>query len=142
MLIQTEYEADQQPTEASTCAAVSKVVLLVDDDQGFLLASAKILGAAGFAVLEADGFRRALEFIEGGERIDLMLTDLVMPEQVNGLALSRMARMRRPDMRILYLTAYDIPGASDEALGPILSKPIADDALVDAVRHALAARGE
>ena len=61
-----------------------------------------------------------------------------MPERVNGIALSRMARMRRPGLKIIYLTAYDIPGIEDEANGPVLRKPIDDDRLVAEVRHALA----
>jgi hypothetical protein len=34
-----------------------------------------------------------------------------MPERINGVALSRMARMRRPGLKAIYLTAYDIPGS-------------------------------
>ena len=60
-----------------------------------------------------------------------------MPGSVNGLALSRMARMRRKDLKILYVTGYSIPGAEREALGPILLKPVDDQQLVAEVERAL-----
>ncbi len=70
--------------------------------------------AAGFEVVIAPDYRLALEELESSLPIDLLITDIVMPERVNGIALSRMARMRRPDIKVIYLTAYDIPGVEDE----------------------------
>jgi CheY-like chemotaxis protein len=60
-----------------------------------------------------------------------------MPDRVNGLALARMARLRRPGLGVIYLTAYDIPGADEEALGQILRKPFDSDQLLRAVRQEL-----
>jgi hypothetical protein len=61
-----------------------------------------------------------------------------MPDRVNGVALSRMAQMRRPGLKVIYLTAYDIPGIEDEAVGPVLRKPIDEDRLVAEVKRILA----
>ena len=47
-----------------------------------------------------------------------------MPDSVNGIALSRMARLRRRDLKVIYITGYSIPGVEREALGPILRKPV------------------
>jgi CheY-like chemotaxis protein len=69
----------------------------------------------------------------------LLITDIVMPERVNGVALSRMAQMRRPRLKVNYLTGYDIPGVEDVANGPVLRKPIDDEQLVAKVRSILAA---
>ena len=113
-------------------------ILLVDDDAAFAAAATRVLRTAGLEVCPAPDYRLALEELESTRRIDLLVTDIVMPERVNGVALSRMARMRRPDLKVIYLTAYDIPGAEDEALGPILCKPVDDDRLVAEVRRALA----
>jgi CheY-like chemotaxis protein len=68
-----------------------------------------------------------------------LITDIVMPARVNGVALSRMARMRPPELKVIYLTAYDIPGVEDEAIGPVLRKPIDDEQLVAEMRRRLAA---
>ncbi len=112
-------------------------ILLVDDDESFRYATEKTLKEAGFTVTSAADYRRALDAINGSGRIDLLLTDVVMPNRVNGFALARMARMRRMNLHVLYMTAFDIP--THEAEGKILRKPISGEALVTEVRDALAA---
>jgi CheY-like chemotaxis protein len=79
----------------------------------------------------------ALQHLESERPIDLLVTDIVMPQRVNGLALGRMARLRRPNIKIIYLTAYDIPNISNEALGPILRKPIELEQIVIEVKRVL-----
>ena len=99
-------------------------ILVVDDDLAFGDATAKMLRAAGFEVFVAPDHRLALEDLESTRPIDLLITDIVMPERVNGVALSRMAQMRRPGLKVIYLTGYDIPGVEEEDVGPLLRKPI------------------
>jgi CheY-like chemotaxis protein len=113
-------------------------ILVVDDDSVCGDATARVLRAAGFEVFLAPDYRLALEDLESTRPIDLLITDIVMPDRVNGLALSRMARMRRPELKVIYLTAYDIPGLEDEAAGPVLRKPIDDERLLAEVRRVLA----
>jgi CheY-like chemotaxis protein len=113
-------------------------ILVVDDDLAFGDSTARVLRAAGFEVFLAPDHRLALEDLESTRPIDLLITDIVMPDRVNGVALSRMARMRRPELKVIYLTAYDIPGVEDEAAGPVLRKPIDGEQLVAEVRRVLA----
>jgi CheY-like chemotaxis protein len=113
-------------------------ILVVDDDSVFGDATARVLRAAGFEVFLAPDYRLALEDLESTRPIDLLITDIVMPDRVNGVALSRMARMRRPELKVIYLTAYDIPGVEDDAIGPVLRKPIDDERLLANVRRVLA----
>ena len=113
-------------------------ILLVDDDLVFGNAIARVLRAAGFEVFQAPDHRLALEDLESTRTIDLLITDIVMPDRVNGVALSRMARMRRPELKVIYLTAYDIPGVEDEAAGLVLRKPIDEEQLITEVRRVLA----
>src|SRR4051794_29528326 len=122
---------------ALTHATPAPRILLVEDDRVFLRALELVLKSAGFDVVAVPDYIPALKHLDSGERIDLLLTDIVMPDRVNGLALSRMARMRRPGLRVIYLTAYDIPGAEDEALGQILRKPFDSDQLLRAIRQEL-----
>src|SRR5437763_12625245 len=112
-------------------------ILLVDDDPAFGDATAKVLRGAGFEVFVAPDYRLALEELESTRTIDLLITDIVMPQRVNGIALSRMARMRRPALKVIYVTAYDIPGVEDEAIGPVLRKPIEEAWFVEEVRRVL-----
>jgi CheY-like chemotaxis protein len=64
------------------------------------------------------------------------ITAILMPDRIHGFALARMARMRRPELKVLYLTAYDLP--TDEAIGKVLRKPVTDTMLADEIRRALA----
>lgn len=67
-------------------------ILLVEDDPSFCYALSKVLGNAGFDVTTAPGYLSALEALEGEKPIDLLLTDVMMPNGINGFALARMAR--------------------------------------------------
>ena len=98
-----------------------------------------MLRAAGFEVSLSPDHQLALEDLESARPIDLLITDIVMPDRVNGIALSRMAQMRRPGLKVIYLTGYEIPGVEDEANGPVLRKPIDDEQLLAEVRRVLAA---
>ena len=114
-------------------------VLLVEDDGTLGEALCKVLRQGGYATTLATGFSTALEILEAERPIDLMLVDIVMPDGVNGLALARMARLRRRDLKVIYITGYSIPGIEREALGPVLRKPVDDQVLLAEVAHALAA---
>lgn len=120
---------------AGYCAGT---VLVVDDDEAFGQASLKVLEQAGFSVHVAPDYRQALVMLEGPGPVDLLVTDIVMPERVNGLALARMARMRRPGVKVMYITGYDIPGVENEALGIVLRKPVDNERLVREVARAIA----
>jgi DNA-binding NtrC family response regulator len=100
-----------------------------------------VLKGAGFDVLAVPDYLPALKHLDSNERIDVLLTDIVMPDRVNGFALSRMARMRRPGLGVVYFTAHDIPDAEDEALGQILRKPFDSDQLLRAIRQELEKTG-
>lgn len=113
-------------------------ILLVDDDEIFREAIAATLRAAGYVVRMAGDSRLAMNVLEGDEPVDLLLADVVLPGGVNGLALSRMARRRRPNLQILYVSGYDIHGFESEGLGRLLRKPISDDLLLAHIAETLA----
>jgi CheY-like chemotaxis protein len=114
-------------------------ILLIDDDEAFSYASAKALRNAGFEVSLAPDHRLALQILQSPQPIDLMITDIVMPGHVNGFALARMARMRRLELKVIYVTAYDFP--DDGAIGKVLRKPLTTDRLVLEAGKALASDG-
>jgi CheY-like chemotaxis protein len=98
-------------------------ILIVDDDEVFCYATAKALRNAGFEVSLAPDHRLALQILEGPELPDLLITDLIMPAGINGFALARMGRMRRLDLRVLYVTGYDLP--MEEAIGRCFANRLA-----------------
>ncbi|HEX6841206.1 MAG TPA: response regulator [Stellaceae bacterium] len=111
-------------------------ILVVDDDEGFRYAASKALQNAGYLVTAASDFRVALDLLDSDAPVDLLVTDIVMPERIHGFALARMARMRRTGLKVIYLTAYDVP--TSEAAGKVLRKPLTDEQLVEETRLALA----
>jgi CheY-like chemotaxis protein len=118
-------------------APAAKQILLVDDDEGYREATAAMLRAAGYTVQVTPDYRLALEILESDDPIDILVTDIVMPDRVNGIALSRMARMRRRDIRVIYISGYDIPGLEREAFGTMLRKPVDDDQLLTEIARTL-----
>lgn len=112
-------------------------ILLVDDDESFRYSTKKMLIEAGFQVIAAPDYRQALDIITSPEPLDLLLTDIVMPNRVNGFALARMATMRHRSVRVLYVTGYEVP--THEALGKVLRKPISDALLLAEIHQAIAA---
>lgn len=110
-------------------------VLIVEDDPAFLYAATKALHGAGFEVISASDYQNALAVLTESNGVHLLLTDMVMPKGINGVALARMAKLRRADLKVLYMTAYDVPvGQVDDK---ILRKPISDTELIAEVRQAL-----
>jgi CheY-like chemotaxis protein len=126
-------------TEISGAGAVKGRILVVEDDRTFGEALCQVLDHEGYRSTLASDFQTALEVLEADVPVDLLLVDIVMPDGVNGLALSRMARLRRRGLKVLYLTGYNIPGVEREALGPILRKPVDNQVLIDEVARVLAA---
>ena len=59
---------------------------MVDDDAAFAAAATRVLRTAGLEVCPAPDYRLALAELESTRRIDLLVTDIVMPERVNGVA--------------------------------------------------------
>lgn len=106
-------------------------ILFVEDDPQFLYVHERALRDAGCEVYVAQDYFSALRVLDSDSPLDVLLTDVVMPKGINGFALARMARMRRRDLKVMFITGFDLP--QDEVLGPILRKPVSSDRLVQAV---------
>src|ERR1700750_3478639 len=107
-------------------------LLIYEDDSACGHAFAMILRHAGYRVTLANHFTPALAALDGKPPVDLLIADIVMPPGgLNGVALARMARMKKPDIGIVYVSGYDVPGFDDDGL--LLRKPIEDDQLLTAV---------
>lgn len=101
-------------------------ILLVDDEKDHCLNLLDILGDEDYAVDIAHDGPAALELIAGKD-YDATLLDLVMPG-INGLALLRDIRGRRPDLPACFITANSHGPLADEIrrthAGPIFAKPL------------------
>ena len=111
-----------------------ETVLLVEDEVPLRKLARRVLEGKGYRVLEAETSGDALLLAEAHEgRIDLLLTDVVMP-RLSGPKLAERLGVARPDTRVLFMSGF--PGAEIPTDG-YLAKPFTPDALLDAVRRAL-----
>jgi len=108
---------------------------MVDDDEACRKATALVLEGAGFKVTTAPDCDEALTALEGSGKWDLLITDIVMPNRINGFALARMARLRRPTLKVIYITGHEVP--LEEAVGTVLKKPLEAEELIGVVRSVL-----
>jgi two-component system, cell cycle sensor histidine kinase and response regulator CckA len=98
-------EAEALSTETDACRG-SEVVLLVDDEEAVRSLARRILKAKGYKVLEAGSGEDALERSrKHSGRIDLLLTDVVMPGR-SGPEIAQVLSRERPDLKVLYVSGY------------------------------------
>jgi two-component system response regulator AtoC len=94
---------------------VSEPTLLVVDDERHIRRVLQLsLGDAGYRVLEADSFASATRVL-GAERVDLLLTDLQLPDR-SGLELLHQVRATRPDLPVILITAFGTVESAVEAI--------------------------
>jgi PAS domain S-box-containing protein len=137
--VDAEPENIPVPPITRTPASSSGTVLVVEDEpvvRGFVVST---LERAGHHVLVAGSPAEALALTEGlDERIDVLVSDLIMPE-TNGQVLAERLLARRPSMRVVLMSGY---GAGLEASADtnyrFLAKPFGRDELMAAVATALA----
>ena len=81
------------------------MILVVDDEAIVRQFSVDALLDLGYRVLEADGAASAIAILKERPDIDLLFTDIIMPE-TNGRKLVDMVRAFRPDLPVIYTTGY------------------------------------
>ena len=117
-----------------------EVVLVAEDDRHVRHLLREMLGRAGYTVMEARHGQEALEICSGGEPIDLLLTDVVMPH-LSGGALIEQVRRFRPDLEILCMTGYPddamLRHGMSEHRVELVHKPIERTALLARLRALL-----
>jgi CheY-like chemotaxis protein len=82
-----------------------ETVLVVEDEERVRLVSVDSLRELGYIVFHADGPGQALAMLGELPRVDLLFTDVIMPD-MNGRKLAEAARVERPDLKVLYTTGY------------------------------------
>ena len=130
----------QASSEPIPHAVGDETILLVEDEPAVRTITARLLRGFGYTVLEASDGTAALALGETQARIDLLLTDLVMPG-LNGRQLSERLTARRPSLPTLFMSAY----APETVIGdgslvpgvPFLLKPFTPAALASGVRELL-----
>ena len=118
-----------------------EVVLIVEDEPDVMRMAVRALREAGYTVLEASGGREALDIlIEAGERIRLVVTDVVMPAMTGRELVSRIAEFR-PNLPVIFMSGYTDEDVIRRGLMErgrrFLQKPFSPDTLARQVHQAL-----
>lgn len=119
-------------------------VLLVEDEALIRLLMAEVLLDAGFEVVEAPSGDEAAKLLDRTNGFDLLLTDIHMPGELDGVALAEEARRRHPGLPVVYVTGRPDVMERIGRLGPgdaFLRKPYAPSEVISAVRGLLDAEG-
>jgi two-component system cell cycle sensor histidine kinase/response regulator CckA len=116
-------------------------ILVVEDVDQVRNIAARILRSAGFRTLTASHGGEALELLDLGHEVDLILTDLQMPV-MGGRQLAERVRERRAPPPVIFMTGYseDSHGQRADPGLKLLAKPFTPDRLIEFVKDALSAR--
>jgi CheY-like chemotaxis protein len=138
------YAEPEAPAASLPLEAIPEgreTVLLVEDEQAVRAVAASMLRRQGYVVLEAPGPRQALDLAaHHAGQIDLLLTDVVMPD-MNGREVANRLTALRPTLRVLYVSGY-----TDDAIArhgvldagtSFLQKPFTPTSLARKVREVL-----
>ena len=121
-------------------ASREEVILVVEDSEDVRSYSVTILRELGYKVLEAGDAEKALQILEGTDRIDLLFTDVVLPGK-NGRVLADSAKLLRPSLRVLFTTGYSrnaiVHQGRLDADVHLISKPFTFDQLAARVRDVI-----
>jgi signal transduction histidine kinase len=141
--------ADEQPPPVTVPAAAfaltgqGQTILVVEDEPAVLAVTARMLRRNNYSVLEAATASQALS-LAADQEIDLLLTDLVMP-QISGPELASRMQQLRPEAAVLFMSGY-----SQDVLGPrrafdegavLIHKPFTEQALLEMIHAVIAEPG-
>ncbi len=135
--VQTEVEAEIK--------GGNETILLAEDEAAVRALMRNVLERYGYSVIEAESGVKALDYWkQQQESVDLVLTDMIMPDGMTGRQLAERIHSDKPALPIIYTSGYsaDIVGKDFELKEGVnfLQKPCAPRKLAAAVRHSLDAR--
>jgi CheY-like chemotaxis protein len=134
-----EGEVHEASTRAATPSAEDgETVLVIDDEPTVRMLVADVLSDLGYAALEAEDGPSGLRILQSDLRVDLLITDVGLPNGMNGRQVADAARALRPGLKVLFITGY----AENAAVGnghmepgmAVLTKPFAMDDLGSKIR--------
>jgi CheY-like chemotaxis protein len=132
------YVGDDRVTEGSVgprpaLRGAGETVLVVDDEESVRLLVHEVLDDLGYEVLEAEHGAAGLRILDSDRRVDLLVTDVGLPGGMNGRQLADAALVKRPDLKVLFITGYAeaaVIGAQRLQAGMhVLTKPFSLDTL-------------
>ena len=140
-LLDVTAVTDAVPAQAAL-ATGKETILVVEDDNVLREVVAGALERAGYQVLQAATGQQALDaWVKQGAVVDLLLTDLIMPEGLTGIELSQRLRRERPGLKVVIMSGHNLDHgleampAQEEIL--YLQKPFTTTTLANTIRRCL-----
>jgi len=119
-----------------------ETVLVVDDESSVRTLINDVLVELGYTVLQAEHGAGGLQVLESNARVDLLVTDVGLPGGMNGRQLADAALVRRPDLKVLFITGYAESAVIGEGqLKPgmhVLTKPFSLETLGSRISEIIA----
>ena len=115
---------------------MTAAILIVDDQLELLAFTGAFLAEHGYTVSWAATAASALKLLET-HTFDVLITDIVLPNEIDGFELARRAKMRHPELEVVYCTGKSDLDAHTigETYGPLLKKPYTNSRLLAVLRH-------
>jgi two-component system, cell cycle sensor histidine kinase and response regulator CckA len=138
--VTTDVLRARRPSSDTSRARGKATILLVEDEDAVRGLVSRVLESAGYRVLDAGRPSEAEPLFAAEPQIDLLVTDVVMPE-MSGYELAQRFQAKRPSLRTLFISGYseNAPSSLDGVTGDLLKKPFAPEQLTRAVERALEA---
>ncbi len=129
------------PTDRRSFPGGTETLLLVEDEAAVRSSARRLLERHGYTVIEARHGVDALRIIEAGDRpVDLVITDLVMPE-MGGRELVERLRTRHPGIKVLFMSGYSERAVTSDGVMPpgtgFVEKPFTIEQLTRRTRELL-----
>ena len=114
------------------------VILVVEDDPRVKRVTLRDLKKLGYTTLEAINGDMAKKIIDSGEKIDLLLSDVLMPGEMNGHMLAEWTNKNYPKIKIILTSGFSKPKNNDsESKWPMIKKPYLREELSEQIRETL-----
>ncbi|WP_145735003.1 hybrid sensor histidine kinase/response regulator [Nitrospirillum pindoramense] len=128
-------------TQAAPRAKRGETVLVVDDEPTVRLLVTEVLDELGYTTLEAMDGPEALRILQSDTPINLLVTDIGLPQGMNGRQLADAGRELRPGLKVLFITGYaENAVIGNERLAPglhVQTKPFSMEALASRIKSIL-----
>ena len=128
----------EEPVNGGPGSGTPPVILVVEDEVLIRLDNAEGLRAAGYRVIEAADALEALGFISASAPLNLLITDINMPGEIDGIGLAEMTRALRPGLPVVIASAQSAP-AIDGLADRIIRKPYFASELVSIAQELIEA---
>jgi CheY-like chemotaxis protein len=127
------HDPVERPADAPSAPAEpvtrQRTILLVEDDDLVRDAVERMLSDFGYASVATKGAQAALDILRRDDSIDLLFTDFLMADSVDGLALAKEARELRPGLRVCLASGYETARVPAEPGVSFIAKPLRKHAL-------------